>query len=104
MVDGGEKFLFEDSGTRVGIEALCVCTTVSFYAGCVCVCACQSQMPTSNSPSVRRSPARPLIRQSITSLPATGHYSRAAHTYVHTSRARGKKKKEVLRADDKQTN
>lgn len=37
MVDGGEKFLFEDSGTRVGIEALCVCTAVSFYAGCVCV-------------------------------------------------------------------
>lgn len=38
MVDGGEKFLFEDSGTRVGIEALCAPRCLSTQGVCVCVC------------------------------------------------------------------
>lgn len=51
----------------------------------VCVCVCMSG-PDARiyQPICEESPARPLIRQSITFLPAIGHYLIATHTYTRT--------------------
>lgn len=51
----------------------------------VCVCVCMSG-PDARiyQPICEESPARPLIRQSITFLPAIGHYLIATHTYTWT--------------------